>query len=129
MTSRLEQLRQYTTVVADTGDLDVIARLKLMDATTNPPLLLRATALPHCAKYLRQTTTSNDGNARLACDRFAVIIDKDILGVIPGRISAGVDVRLSSGSEATPAHTHRLIELYDKQGINRERALIRIASA
>ncbi|EPK5778387.1 transaldolase [Pseudomonas aeruginosa] len=128
MTSKLEQLKQYTTVVADTGDFDAIARLKPVDATTNPSLLLKAAALPRYAEHLRQATAGSGGDAGLACDRFAVAVGKDILGVIPGRISTEVDARLSFDSEATLARAHRLIELYDEQGIDRERVLIKIAS-
>ncbi|EOY1007475.1 transaldolase [Pseudomonas aeruginosa] len=128
MTSKLEQLKQYTTVVADTGDFDAIARLKPVDATTNPSLLLKAAALPRYAEHLQQATAGSGGDAGLACDRFAVAVGKDILGVIPGRISTEVDARLSFDSEATLARAHRLIELYDEQGIDRERVLIKIAS-
>ena len=83
MTSKLEQLKQYTTVVADTGDFDAIARLKPVDATTNPSLLLKAAALPRYAEHLRQATAGSGGDAGLACDRFAVAVGKDILGSFP----------------------------------------------
>ncbi|ABR86225.1 transaldolase [Pseudomonas aeruginosa] len=128
MTSKLEQLKQYTTVVADTGDFDAIARLKPVDATTNPSLLLKAAALPRYAEHLRRATAGSGGDAGLACDRFAVAVGKDILGVIPGRISTEVDARLSFDSEATLARAHRLVELYEEQGVGRERVLIKIAS-
>lgn len=116
MTSKLEQLKQYTTVVADTGDFDAIARLKPVDATTNPSLLLKAAALPRYAEHLRQATAGSGGDAGLACDRFAVAVGKDILGVIPGRISTEVDARLSFDSEATLARAHRLIEPVRRTG-------------
>ncbi|AGI24957.1 transaldolase B [Pseudomonas sp. ATCC 13867] len=128
MTSKLEQLKQYTTVVADTGDFDAIARLRPVDATTNPSLLLKAAALPRYAEHLARATEGARGDAGLACDRFAVAVGKDILGVIPGRISTEVDARLSFDSEATLQRAHRLIELYDQQGIGRDRVLIKIAS-
>ncbi|MBD9678199.1 transaldolase [Pseudomonas sp. PDM18] len=128
MTSKLEQLKQYTTVVADTGDFDAIARLKPVDATTNPSLLLKAAALPRYTEYLARATEGAHGDAGLACDRFAVAVGKDILGVIPGRISTEVDARLSFDTEATLQRAHRLIELYDQQGIGRDRVLIKIAS-
>ena len=128
MTSKLEQLKQYTTVVADTGDFDAIARLKPVDATTNPSLLLKAAALPRYAEHLRQATAAAAAATPDWLDRFAVAVGKDILGVIPGRISTEVDARLSFDSEATLARAHRLIELYDEQGIDRERVLIKIAS-
>ncbi|MFJ3261995.1 transaldolase [Pseudomonas sp. NPDC086581] len=128
MTSKLEQLKQYTTVVADTGDFDAIARLKPVDATTNPSLLLKAAALPRYTEHLARATEGAHGDAGLACDRFAVAVGKDILGVIPGRISTEVDARLSFDTEATLQRAHRLIELYDQQGIGRDRVLIKIAS-
>lgn len=128
MTSKLEQLKQYTTVVADTGDFDAIARLKPVDATTNPSLLLKAAALPRYSEHLARATADSQGDAGLACDRFAVAVGKDILGVIPGRISTEVDARLSFDTEATLQRAHRLIDLYDQQGVGRERVLIKIAS-
>jgi transaldolase (EC 2.2.1.2) len=128
MTSKLEQLKQYTTVVADTGDFDAIARLKPVDATTNPSLLLKAAALPRYTEHLARATEGAQGDAGLACDRFAVAVGKDILGVIPGRISTEVDARLSFDTEATLQRAHRLIELYDQHGIGRDRVLIKIAS-
>lgn len=128
MTSKLEQLKQYTTVVADTGDFDAIARLKPVDATTNPSLLLKAAALPRYTEHLARATEGAQGDAGLACDRFAVAVGKDILGVIPGRISTEVDARLSFDTDATLQRAHRLIELYDQQGIGRDRVLIKIAS-
>lgn len=128
MTSKLEQLKQYTTVVADTGDFDAIARLKPVDATTNPSLLLKAAALPRYTEHLARATEGAQGDAGLACDRFAVAVGKDILGVIPGRISTEVDARLSFDTEATLQRAHRLIDLYDQQGIGRDRVLIKIAS-
>ncbi|MEE9102019.1 MULTISPECIES: transaldolase [Pseudomonas] len=128
MTSKLEQLKQYTTVVADTGDFDAIARLKPVDATTNPSLLLKAAALPRYAEHLARATEGARGDAGLACDRFAVAVGKDILGVIPGRISTEVDARLSFDTEATLERARRLIGLYDEHGVGRDRVLIKIAS-
>ncbi|MFV3304625.1 transaldolase [Pseudomonas sp. NY15181] len=128
MTSKLEQLKQYTTVVADTGDFDAIARLKPVDATTNPSLLLKAAALPRYAEHLARATEGTQGDVGLACDRFAVAVGKDILGVIPGRISTEVDARLSFDTEATLERARRLIGLYDEHGVGRERVLIKIAS-
>lgn len=128
MTSKLEQLKQYTTVVADTGDFDAIARLKPVDATTNPSLLLKAAALPRYTEHLARATEGAQGDAGLACDRFAVAVGTDILGVIPGRISTEVDARLSFDTEATLQRAHRLIDLYDQHGIGRDRVLIKIAS-
>ncbi|WP_346842208.1 transaldolase [Metapseudomonas otitidis] len=128
MTSKLDQLKQFTTVVADTGDLDAIARLKPVDATTNPSLLLKAAALPRYADLLDQAVAGSTGDLGLACDRFGVAVGQEILRVIPGRISTEVDARLSFDTEATLRRAERLVELYDKAGIGRERVLIKIAS-
>ena len=78
MTSKLEQLKQFTTVVADTGDLDAITRLKPVDATTNPSLLLKAAAIPGYADLLKQVKSDAKGNVDLACDKFAVAVGADV---------------------------------------------------
>ncbi|OZB33176.1 MAG: transaldolase [Pseudomonas sp. 34-62-33] len=128
MTSKLEQLKQFTTVVADTGDLDAIARLQPVDATTNPSLLLKAAALPRYADLLNQAVSAGQGNLGLACDHFAVAVGQEILKVIPGRISTEVDARLSFDTDATLRRAERLIGLYEKAGIGHDRVLIKIAS-
>lgn len=128
MTSKLEQLKQFTTVVADTGDIDAISRLKPVDATTNPSLLLKAAALPGYADLLAQAIASSKGNVDLACDAFAVSVGSGILKAIPGRISTEVDARLSFDEPALLAKARQLIELYDKAGVGRDRVLIKLAS-
>ncbi|TBU85677.1 transaldolase [Phytopseudomonas dryadis] len=128
MTSKLDQLKQFTTVVADTGDLDAIARLKPVDATTNPSLLLKAAAMPRYAELLGQAVAASAGDIDLACDRFGVAVGQEILKIIPGRISTEVDARLSFDTQATLRRAERLIELYQQAGIGRERVLIKIAS-
>ena len=128
MTSKLEQLKQFTTVVADTGDLDAIARLQPVDATTNPSLLLKAVTLPRYADLLGQAVSAGQGDLGLACDHFAVAVGQEILKVIPGRISTEVDARLSFDTDATLRRAERLIGLYEKAGIGRDRVLIKIAS-
>ena len=128
MPSKLDQLKAFTTVVADTGDLDAIARLKPVDATTNPSLLLKAAALPRYADLLQNATRAAGGDTGLACDHFAVAVGGEILKVIPGRISTEVDARLSFDSEATQRRAERLIDLYDRAGIGRERVLIKVAA-
>jgi transaldolase len=128
MTSKLEQLKQFTTVVADTGDLDAIARLQPVDATTNPSLLLKAAALPRYADLLNQAMSAGQGDLGLACDHFGVAVGQEILKVIPGRISTEVDARLSFDTNATLRRAERLIGLYEKAGIGRDRVLIKIAS-
>lgn len=128
MTSKLDQLKQFTTVVADTGDVDAIARLKPVDATTNPSLLLKAAALPRYAELLHSAVGAGRGDLGLACDHFGVAVGQEILGVVPGRISTEVDARLSFDTQATLRRAERLIELYEQAGIGRERVLIKIAS-
>jgi len=128
MTSKLEQLKQFTTVVADTGDVDAIARLKPVDATTNPSLLLKAAAMPGYAELLNQAVADCNGDLGLASDRFGVAVGQGILKVIPGRISTEVDARLSFDTEATLLRAQRLVDLYDRAGIGRERILIKIAA-
>jgi transaldolase len=128
MTSKLDQLKQFTTVVADTGDLDAIARLKPVDATTNPSLLLKAAAMPGYGELLKSAVTAGQGDLGLACDHFGVAVGGEILKIIPGRISTEVDARLSFDTQATLRRAERLISLYDQAGIGRERVLIKIAS-
>ncbi|MGE6791023.1 transaldolase [Pseudomonas guineae] len=128
MTSKLDQLKQFTTVVADTGDLDAIARLKPVDATTNPSLLLKAAAMPGYSELLKNAVTASKGDLGMACDHFGVAVGGEILKVIPGRISTEVDARLSFDTQATLRRAERLIGLYEEAGIGHERVLIKIAS-
>ncbi|WP_133501047.1 transaldolase [Cognatilysobacter terrigena] len=133
MPSLLDQLREMSAVVADTGDIDAIGRFRPLDATTNPSLLLKAAALPAYAPLLDAAlaaATGADHDARVAdaSDRLAVAIGGEILKIIPGRVSTEVDARLSFDTEATVAKAHRLVELYDAAGIGRDRLLIKIAS-
>ena len=128
MTSKLQQLKRFTTVVADSGDLDAIAQHKPVDATTNPSLLLKAAALPRYEALLQAAMDRGRGDIALACDQFAVAVGGEILKVIPGRISTEVDARLSFDTEATLARARRLVELYERAGITRDRILIKIAA-
>lgn len=128
MTSKLEQLKQYTTVVADTGDVEAIARLQPVDATTNPSLLLKAAALPRYAGQLQAAIAGAGQDLGLACDRFAVAVGREILQIVPGRVSTEVDSRLSFDSAATAERARRLIDLYEQAGIGRERVLIKVAA-
>ncbi|SDU30791.1 transaldolase [Geopseudomonas guangdongensis] len=128
MTSKLEQLKLYTTVVADTGDVEAIARLQPVDATTNPSLLLKAAALPRYAGQLQAAIASAGQDLGLACDRFAVAVGREILQIVPGRVSTEVDSRLSFDSAATAERARRLIGLYEQAGIGRERVLIKVAA-
>ena len=130
MTHQLEQLRQFSAVVADTGDIEAIARFKPLDATTNPSLLLKAAALPAYASHIDAAVAAASGNDKVgdASDRLAVAIGGEILKLIPGRVSTEVDARLSFDTEATIAKARRLVQLYADAGIGRDRLLIKIAA-
>lgn len=135
MPSQLEQLRQYTTVVADTGDLEAIARYRPVDATTNPSLLLKVCTQSAYAPLLDQALgvakrqgASREQQVSDACDHLAVAVGRKILELVPGRVSTEVDARLSFDTEATIAKAERLIGLYEEAGIKRERILIKVAS-
>ncbi len=133
--NKLEQLKTMTDVVADTGDIDAIRQYQPLDATTNPSLLLKAAHMPQYAQLIQQALAwgkqqSDDGDTciAMAADKLAVLIGCEILSIIPGRISTEVDARLSFDTEATIAKAKELIALYQEQGINKERVLIKIAS-
>lgn len=128
MTSKLEQLKQYTTLVADTGDVSQIRLLKPQDATTNPSLLLKAAQQEQYAALLQQARNNNLGNPALAAVEFAVGVGLEISQIIPGRISTEVDARLSFDEEATYAAAIELIEAYQAKGLNKDRILIKIAA-
>ena len=125
--NKLEQLRAMTTVVADTGDLEAITRLKPTDATTNPSLLVKAAALPEFADEVAALKASRDAVADKV-DRFAVSVGARINQVIPGVISTEVDARLSFDTEATIAKAEKLIGLYDDGGVTSDRVLIKVAA-
>ena len=135
MQSKLDQLRTMTDVVADTGDIEAIRRFEPQDATTNPSLLLKAAALPHYNELLTQASTwavaqggSSTDQLANCCDHFAVQVGREILGIIPGRISTEVDARLSFDTPATIARAKKLIGMYEEHGIGRDRILIKTAS-
>ncbi|MEI2453385.1 MULTISPECIES: transaldolase [Lysobacter] len=131
--TQLEQLRALSAVVADTGDIEAIARFRPLDATTNPSLLLKAASLPAYAPLIDSALAAAEGadlSARVgdAGLRLAVAIGGEILKLIPGRVSTEVDARLSFDTDATLAQARRIVELYERAGIGRERLLIKIAS-
>jgi transaldolase len=135
VSSQLEQLRQYTTVVADTGDIEAIARYRPVDATTNPSLLLKAAELPAYAPLIDEAiawakSKSHSREQQLvdAGDHLAVAVGRKIVALVPGRVSTEVDARLSFDTHATISKAERLIELYELAGVSRERILIKIAS-
>lgn len=135
MSSQLEQLRQYTTVVADTGDIEAIARWRPVDATTNPSLLLKAVENPSFAPVIEESVAwakgkSNSREQQLidASDHLAVAVGRKIVELVPGRVSTEVDARLSFDTDASIAKAERLVQLYADAGVSRERILIKLAS-
>jgi len=134
----LEQLRTYTVVVADTGDIEAMEKFRPQDATTNPSLITAAAQLPQYQPIvdgvLREARKELGGNAadaavaKLAFQRLAIAFGKKILAIVPGRVSTEVDARLSYDTEATIAQARAIIAQYDEAGIGRERVLIKIAS-
>lgn len=127
MTNKLEQLKQFSDVVADTGDIEAIKLYKPVDATTNPSLLYAAAQLEQYAPLV-QDALSRGKDIADACDVLAVSIGCEILKIVPGKISTEVDARLSFDTQASIAKAHRLIELYEQAGISKDRVLIKLAS-
>jgi transaldolase len=125
----LEQLRQFTTVVADTGDFHAMRAYAPRDATTNPTLIVKAVARPEYARLIDETVRAAPGEAiDQQVDRLLVRFGCEILSIIPGRVSTEVDARLSFDTEATIARARRLISLYEAAGVARSRVLIKIAA-
>jgi transaldolase len=131
----LESLKQYTTVVADTGDIEAIHRHQPQDATTNPSLLYQAAQMPayrHLVEEAADKASELDGTheemAQEFIDQLFVLFGSEILKVVPGRVSTEVAASLSFDTPGTVAKARKLISLYQKKGIPRERILIKIAS-
>ena len=134
----LEQLRNYTTVVADTGDFEAMEKFRPTDATTNPSLITTAAQMPQyqpivdgvlldARKELGDSATDQDV-ANLAFKRLAVAFGKKILAIVPGRVSTEVDARLSYDTHATIEQARQIIAQYDEAGVGRDHVLIKIAS-
>jgi len=138
MANLLDQLAAMTVVVADTGDIEAIRQFTPRDATTNPSLILAAAQIPayqdlidRSLRESREAIGSEAGADAVvseALDEISVTFGKEILKIVPGRVSTEVDARLSYDTEATVAKAHKLIGLYEQAGIGRERVLIKIAS-
>jgi transaldolase len=131
----LESLKKYTTVVADTGDIEAIARHRPQDATTNPSLLYHAAQMPayrhlveEAAELALELGGSHEEMAAEFIDHLFVLFGCEILKVVPGRVSTEVAASLSFDTPATVAKARKLISLYEKKGVARERILIKIAS-
>ncbi len=135
MAGQLEQLKQFTTVVADTGDFEAMREYQPQDATTNPSLILKAFQQEQYAHLVdkaiqdQQTTgLSGDALTESIIDHVLIAFGKEILDIVPGRVSTEVDARLSFDQEGTVAKARQLIGLYEENGIDRKRILIKIAS-
>ena len=134
----LDQLRRFTVVVADTGDIEAIARFRPQDSTTNPSLITAAAQQPHyqsivdgvliAARYELGKNAQAQAVANLAFQRLAIAFGKKILDIVPGRVSTEVDARLSYDTAATIAQARSIIAQYDAASIGRERVLVKIAS-
>ncbi|EGI76581.1 transaldolase [Hylemonella gracilis] len=127
--NQLEALRQYTVVVADTGDFRQLAAYAPQDATTNPSLILKAVQKPDYAPLLQDTVTRYPGLPMdEIVDRLLVRFGREILALIPGRVSTEVDARLSFDAAATVARAKRILALYRAEGVDTRRVLIKIAA-
>lgn len=127
--NQLDQLKQHTTVVADTGNFRQLAQYAPQDATTNPSLILKAVQQPEYAPLLAETVAAHARQPLEAIvDEVLVRFGREILKVVPGRVSTEVDARLSFDTEATVARAQRLIGLYEAASVKRERVLIKVAA-
>ena len=127
--NQLDQLKQFTTVVADSGDFKQLAQYTPRDATTNPSLILKAVQKPEYAPLLAETAAAHRGQPLDAIvDEVLVRFGLEILKIVPGRVSTEVDARLSFDTAASVAKAHRLIAMYEESGTPRERILIKLAS-
>jgi len=135
MTSKLEQLRSMTTVVADTGDIEAVARLKPVDCTTNPTIVLKALGTPIFADKVkeaiawgRKQSGTPDAVVSAVADRLAITVGAALSELVPGRVSTEVDADLSFDTEASIAKARQIIAAYKERGIERDRILIKLAS-
>lgn len=135
MTDKLTSLRELTTVVADTGDIEAMKLYQPQDATTNPSLILNAAKIPEYQRLIDEAIQwareqSNDRKQQIgyASDKLAVNIGLDILKLVPGRVSTEVNARLSYDTEASIAKAKSLVKLYNDAGITNDRILIKLAS-
>lgn len=133
--SVLDQLKTHTVVVADTGDFDSIKKFAPQDATTNPSLLLQAANMPQYSylvdkaiEYAKANAKSVNEQVTLAFDKLFVLFGKEILKIVPGRVSTEVDARLSFDVEAQLAKAKHLIKMYEEEGVSKDRILIKLSS-
>ena len=135
MSTQLDRLKEFTTVVADTGDFATMQEYQPQDATTNPSLILQAASKPEYQSILEKAVAENkdsglSGDALIEAimDRVLILFGLEILKIVPGRVSTEVDARLSFDTAGTIAKARQLISAYDAEGISKDRILIKIAS-
>lgn len=128
MSTQLEQLKEYTIVVSDTGDVEAVKRLAPEDATTNPSLILKAALMPEYEKLIDEAVAYGKKDLALIMDKVAVEFGTEIAKIVPGYVSTEVDARLSFDKEATLEKARSIIELYKEVGIDKSRILIKIAA-
>jgi transaldolase len=126
--SQLDSLKKHSLVVADSGDIDAVARWKPQDATTNPSLLLASAEDPRWRSVVEDAIRRGSGDPDAATDWLFVLFGREILKHVAGRVSTEVDARLSFDEEGSIAKARKLVSLYEKLGVKRERVLIKLAS-
>ena len=126
--NQLDQLKKFTTVVADTGDFATLRQYSPTDSTTNPSLILAASQLPQYKHLIDEAIKKSKGETHEALDRIFVNFGVEILKIVPGRVSTEVDARLSFDIEGSIKKARHLISLYEEAGIDRKRVLIKLAS-
>lgn len=135
MSSTLDFLKKYTVIVVDTGDFESIKKFSPTDATTNPSLILAASKMPKYSKIIEEAVKIAKGKGKtleeqieIASEYTFVMFGKEILKIVPGRVSTEVDARLSFDKEKQIAKALKLISLYEEMGIPKERILIKLSS-
>src|ERR1035437_5836065 len=135
MSTQLDQLKQFTVVVADTGDFASLKQYAPRDATTNPSLILKAAQMPEYQRLIDKAIADNKKSSASSkelphqiVDELLVLFGLEILKIVPGRVSTETNANLSFDTDALVAKARRFIELYKQNGIGRERILIKIAS-
>mmetsp|Transcript_1571 Transcript_1571/g.2013 ORF Transcript_1571/g.2013 Transcript_1571/m.2013 type:complete len:339 (+) Transcript_1571:153-1169(+) len=127
-TTQLDKLKTFTTIVADTGDIEAIRKFKPEDATTNPSLIYKAATMPEYSKLVDDAISYGKGDVSVIMDKLAVNFGIEITKIVPGYVSTEVDARLSFDTDATIKKARRLIELYKESGIDKSRILIKVAA-
>ena len=128
MTTKVEKLKQLTTIVADTGDFNSIKEYSPQDATTNPSLIYKAATMEEYSHILDEAVAYGEGNLSVTMDKLAVAFGTEITKIVPGYVSTEVDARLSFDTNATIQKARDIIQMYQEVGVSKERILIKIAA-